>query len=111
MNRVTYLLMVGSLAVALAMPVAYAEDKPNGQCHVREKQKEKKKKTGECTVNQTNGSIWIVLKNGESITLKPGKKKEHFKDQNGKGVKRSYEAGIAVYKWEKKTIRVNLDAA
>lgn len=111
MNRIVYLLAVGALSIALALPIVHAEDGPNAQCHVREKKEVKNKKTGPCTVTEQNGSIWIVLKNGESITLKPGKKKEHFRDQRDKVAKRSYEAGVAVYKWEKKTIKVNLDAS
>ena len=109
MQRALNFLMVSVLSIALAMPIAYADDGPNAQCHVREKKKEKKKKTGPCTVTEANGQIWIVLANGESITLKPGKKKEHFRDQRDKVAKRSYEAGVAVYKWEKKTIRINPD--
>ncbi|MGI9201761.1 MAG: hypothetical protein ACR2QL_11920 [Woeseiaceae bacterium] len=111
MKYVVNFLMMSVVSFAIGLPIAYADDGPNAQCHVREKQEEKKKKTGSCTVTESNGQIWIVLKNGESITLKPGKKKEHFRDQRDKVAKRSYEAGVAVYKWEKKTIKVNLDAS
>jgi len=111
MKRVLNFLMVGALSAALLLPAAYAEEGPNAQCHVREKGKDKKKKSGECTVTEAGGNIWILLKNGESITLKPGKKAEHFRDQGDKVARRSYEAGVAVYKWEKKTIRVNTDSS
>jgi hypothetical protein len=103
--------MIGAFSVALLLPAAQAEEGPNAQCHVREKGKDKKKKSGECTVTEAGGNIWILLKNGESITLKPGKKAEHFRDQRNKVAKRSYEAGVAVYKWEKKTIKVNTGAS
>lgn len=111
MKRVLNFLMIGAVSVALLLPVAHAEEGPNAQCHVKEKGKDKKKKSGECTVTEADGNIWILLKNGESITLKPGKKAEHFRDQRNKVAKRRYEAGVAVYKWEKKTIRVNKDAS
>jgi hypothetical protein len=107
MKRVLNFLIVSAFSSALLLPIASADEGPNAQCHVREKGKDKKKKSGECTVTETDGNIWILLKNGESITLKPGKKKEHFRDQRDKVAKRSYEAGVAVYKWEKKTIKVN----
>lgn len=111
MKHVLNFLIVCAFAVAVLLPVAYAEEGPNAQCHVKEKGKDKKKKSGECTVTEAGGNVWILLKNGESITLKPGKKAEHFRDQRNKVAKRKYEAGVAVYKWEKKTIRVNIDAA
>ena len=109
MKRILTALTVSAFAMVVSMPIAFADD-TNAEYHVREKKEVKKKKTGRCTVTETNGSIWIVLANGESITLKPGKKKEHFRDQRDKVAKRSYEAGVAVYKWEKKTIKVNPDA-
>ena len=105
------LLLICVLAATLLVPVAMAKDEANAQCHVREKGEVKKKKTGPCTITEKQGVMWILLANGDSFTLKPGKKKEHFRDQRDKVVKRHYEAGNPVYKWEKRTITVNPDGA
>jgi hypothetical protein len=111
MKRTLNLLLACAFSVALLLPAVYAEDGTNAQCHVREKGEHKKKKSGACTITEKQGVLWILLANGESFTLKPGKKKEHFRDQRDKVVKRHYEAGNPVYKWEKRTITVNPDNA
>ena len=102
-------LLVCVFASVLLLPIAYANDGPNADCHVRENGENKKKKSGPCTVTETQGNIWILLANGDSFTLKPRNKdkKEGYKDQKDRVVKVKYEAGVPVYSWEHRHITVN----
>ena len=108
MKRSFNMLLTCVLATAFVMPIAAsAEDGPNADCHVRENGENKKKKSGPCTVTETQGNIWILLANGDSWTLKPRDKEDRYKDQKGKNVKLKYEAGVPVYSWEHRHITVN----
>jgi hypothetical protein len=92
------------------LPAAHAEE-ANADCHVRENGENKKKKSGPCTVTEAQDNVWILLNSGESFTLKPRKdKKNQYKDQDGKEVKRTMEAGVPVYNWSHRHITVNMRA-
>jgi hypothetical protein len=108
MNRSLKILVAGFFASVFLLPIAYAEDGPNADCHVRENGENKKKKSGPCTVTKTQGNIWILLANGDSWTLKPRDKQDRYKDQQGKNVKVKIEAGVPVYSWEHRHITVNM---
>jgi len=109
MKIASSLFVVASLAASLSLPTAaLASDGPNADCNVRENGDNKKKKSGPCTVTKTQGNIWILLNNGDSFTLKPRDKKDHYKDQKGRDVKVKYEAGNPVYTWEHRHITVNM---
>lgn len=108
MRIASNLFVIATAAACLAAPLAaWANDGPNADCHVRENGENKKKKSGPCTVTETQGNIWILLKNGDSFTLKPREKKDRYKDQKGRDVKVKMEAGVPVYSWEHRHITVN----
>ena len=46
-------LLVCVFASVLLLPIAHANDGPNADCHVRENGENKKKKSGPCTVTET----------------------------------------------------------
>ena len=102
------LLILCAFLTFFLLPVANADDGPNADCHVREKGETKKKKSGPCTVTETQGNVWILLANGDSWTLKPRDKKDRYKDHRGENVKVKYEAGVPVYSWEHRHITVNM---
>ena len=97
---------VSCSAVIAAAPAR--ADGVNADCNVRENGDNKKKKSGPCTVTESNGHIWILLANGDSFTLKPREKKDRFRDQDGKDVSRTIEAGLPVYSWGHRHITVNM---
>ena len=108
MKSILSFLLMSVFAAPILLPVANADDGPNADCHVREKGENKKKKSGPCTVTETQGNIWILLANGDSWTLKPRDKKDRYKDHRGENVKVKYEAGVPVYSWEHRHITVNM---
>jgi len=108
MNLALVVPVICVLGSAFLVPAPASADGVNADCHVRENGENKKKKSGPCTVTETNGHIWILLANGDSFTLKPREKKDRFKDQNGRDVSRSIEASLPVYNWEHRHITVNM---
>jgi len=61
MQRALNFLMVSAFSLVLATPIAYADDGPNAQCHVREKKKEKKKKQLKIIKNLLNLMLRIQM--------------------------------------------------
>ena len=68
---------------------------------VRRKGDVDKAASGPCTFSQRQGNVDITLKNGGSYNLSPGKRPNHFEDQNGHGVERTAAGGDShTYKWD-----------
>jgi len=84
---------------AMAMP-AYA-DSAEATCQVRMDGENKKGQSGPCTFSQRQGYVDIDLRNGDTYSLSPGNKANHFKDQKGRKVVRTQAGGnTQEYKWE-----------
>jgi hypothetical protein len=100
-----------ALATSGIMSPAYA-DSASATCEVRKDGETKQGKSGPCTFSQRQGYIDLDLRNGETFSLSPGDKPDHFKDQKGNKVVRTQEGGGShVYKWEGGTkIRVTFGA-
>ncbi len=64
--------------------------------------------SGLCMITEKNGNVDIELRNGKVINLKPGKKKNRFKDHKKQGVERSnLSMGKGQkYNWDHKKIIV-----
>jgi hypothetical protein len=79
---------------------AYA-DSADAMCEVRKDGETKQGKSGPCTFSQRQGYIDLDLRNGETFSLSPGNKPDHFKDQKGNKVVRTQAGGgTHVYKWD-----------
>lgn len=76
-------------------------DSTYATCEVRKDGDKQKGKSGPCEFSQRQGYIDIDLKNGDTISLSPGGKANHYRDQNGNKVVRtsSGTAGMSL-KWE-----------
>jgi len=79
---------------------AYA-DSADAMCEVRKDGETKQGKSGPCTFSQRQGYIDLDLRNGETYSLSPGNKPDHFKDQKGNKVVRTQAGGnTQEFKWE-----------
>jgi len=79
---------------------AYA-DSADAMCEVRKDGETKQGKSGPCTFSQRQGYIDLDLRNGDTYSLSPGNKPDHFKDQKGNKVVRTQAGGgTHVYKWD-----------
>ena len=78
-------------------------------CEVTRNGGYKKKESGLCTLVENGSSVTIKLRTGKAIELKPGNKKEHFKDKKGQMVVRSgvNKGKGQKYKWDNKKIVVS----
>ena len=96
-------LLLSTLVAAagfLACPVALA-DSSDAMCQVRKDGDTKQGMSGPCSFSQRQGYIDIDLRNGETISLRPGDKPNHFKDGRGAKVVRTQAGGNSQeYKWE-----------
>ena len=85
-------------------------DTTKANCELRKQGELKKNASGRCTFSQRQGYVDIELHNGDSYSLKPANKANHFKDQKGRKVVRHTEGGNAqTYKWEHKKIIVTFN--
>ena len=76
-------------------------DSAEAMCEVRKDGDTKKGASGPCTFSQRQGYVDLDLRNGDTYSLKPGDKPDHFKDQKGIKVKRtSATATSQEFKWE-----------
>jgi len=92
-------LMALALALGVCVPRASAEG-TNATCEVEKNGEKNKKASGPCTVSEAGGEVKISLQSGNSFTLKPAKKENHFKDQKGNRVGRTTSGDQRVYKWD-----------
>ena len=57
--------------------------------------------SGPCTFSQRQGYIDLDLRNGDSYSLSPGNKADHYKDQKGNKVVRTQSSGSSEeFNWE-----------
>jgi hypothetical protein len=75
-------------------------DSSEAMCEVRKEGDKNKGASGPCTFSQRQGYIDLDLRNGNKVSLAPGSKANHYKDQNGSSVARSMNGSVQVYKWE-----------
>jgi len=111
--KATKVLTVASLTMALAARVAVATaDSAAATCEVRKDGDTKQGASGPCTFSQRQGYIDITLRNGDTVSLSPTGKANHFRDQKGNKVVRT-EAGGGKheYKWEGRKIIVTFGGA
>lgn len=84
---------------ATAFPVQ--ADSVEADCVMHKKGEKAKKGTGPCTISTRDGLIDIELKNGRTFNLKPTKKDNVYKDQEGKKVVRTEESTRSTkFKWD-----------
>ena len=81
-----------ALATASWAPAAHA-DTADADCQVRRKGDQVKDASGPCTFSQRQGYVDLDLRNGDTYSLSPGGKPDHYKDQKGNKVIRSIGAG------------------
>ncbi len=97
-------LVAGGIAVVSA-------DTNYSTCEVRKDGDTKQKASGPCTFSQRQGYVDIDLRNGDTYSLRPTDKPNHFKDQKGNKVVRTVSGGGShEYKWEHKRIIVTFGA-
>lgn len=86
---------------ALAWTQIASADSAAATCEVRKDGDKQKGKSGPCTFGQRQGHIDIDLKNGNTISLSPGGKANHYRDQKGNKVVRTRStANSQEFRWE-----------
>jgi len=75
-------------------------DSSDANCEVRKDSDKNKGASGPCTFSQRQGYVDLDLRNGNTFSLSPGDKANHYKDQHGNKVVRSMNGNEQVYKWE-----------
>ena len=105
--RLTAWLLAFSLPGLMALPAG--ADSTQANCEFRKDGDVKKDASGPCTFSQRQGYVDITLKNGKSFNLSPGKKPNHFKDQEDHKVVRTSEGSSQKYKWDQKAIIVTFN--
>lgn len=86
---------------AAGWTAAALADSSDARCEVRKDGDTKNAQTGPCTFSQRQGYVDIDLRNGDTVSLTPGKKAGVYRDQKGNKVVRSKGNGNSeVFKWE-----------
>jgi len=100
--KTSKLLSVALLAGSLgAVSAAAFADSSEAMCEVRKEGDTKKGASGPCTFSQRQGYVDLDLRNGDTYSLAPGNKPDHFKDQKGNKVVRTQtSANVQEFKWE-----------
>ena len=102
--KIFSILSVACVALAAAAPFASASaDSTEAMCEVRKDGKLRQGATGPCTFSQRQGYVELGLRNGDRISLAPGKNAGHYKDPNGRKVVRTSSGSSEVFKWEGST--------
>ncbi|HSQ68749.1 MAG TPA: hypothetical protein VLM41_01585 [Steroidobacteraceae bacterium] len=96
---------IPAATIVLAAFAAWAQptlaDSAEATCEVSKDGDKWKGATGPCTFSQRQGYIDLDLRNGDSYSLAPSDKANHYKDQRGNKVVRSQNSnGSEVFKWE-----------
>lgn len=82
-------------------------DSIQADCVMVKKGEKAKQGTGPCKIYTRDGLIDIELKNGRTFNLKPTKKENVYKDQEGKKVVRTEESTRSTkFKWDHAGITV-----
>jgi hypothetical protein len=104
----TSALLFGALAAAQVAKADTAE----ANCEVRKDGEKQGGKSGPCTFGQRQGNIDIDLRNGDTYSLRPGDKANHYHDQKGNKVVRTSSTGNSQeFRWENGkyvTVRFNV---
>lgn len=99
-----------TLALVLVAPAGFA-DTAEADCVLRKDGEKKEGASGPCSFSQRQGHVDIDLRNGLNFSLSPTDEPHHFRDQDGKKVKRTVAGdGSHEYKWEGKKIIVRFRA-
>jgi hypothetical protein len=86
---------------ALAMTRIAVADSSEANCEVSKDGERKNGKSGPCTFGQRQGYIDLDLRNGDTYSLSPGNKANHYRDQKGnKVVRTSSTANSQEFRWE-----------
>lgn len=101
---------IAALGMGLWGQVALA-DTAEAMCEVHKHGDVKQGATGPCDFSQRQGYVSINLRNGDRWELAPGERPDHFKDQNGNGVKRTAKGNSHEYKWEHQAIFVTFESS
>ena len=96
------LVSVGLVVLAMgAFTSPVHADSAEAMCEVRKDGETKHGRSGPCTFSQRQGYIDLDLRNGDTFSLAPGNKPNHFKDQKGRKVVRTQAGGnTQEFKWE-----------
>ena len=98
-HRIVSIACVAALAVTT--PFAYAvADSAEAMCEVRKDGNTKQGASGPCSFSQRQGFVNLDLRNGDTYSLSPGNKPEHYKDQKGNKVVRTSAGNSEQFKWE-----------
>lgn len=82
-------------------------DTTKANCEVHKHGEVKQKASGRCTFSQRQGYVDIELHNGDTYSLSPSDKANHFKDKKGNKVVRHGSGGNShTYTWDHKKIIV-----
>jgi len=106
MNRIATASLVVLVASVAALAQTARADTTDAMCEVRKDGDKKKNASGPCTFSQRQGYVDIDLRNGDTFSLRPGDKANHFKDQKGNKVVRTVSGNTQEYKWDGKKITV-----
>jgi hypothetical protein len=101
------------LFVALAGSRIAVADTATANCEIRKDGEKQGGKSGPCTFGQRQGYIDIDLRNGDTYSLSPGNKANHYRDQKGnKVVRTSSTANSQEFRWENgKNVTVHFNAS
>ncbi len=97
--RITLASCLLGLGLTAVFSPAHA-DSSGANCEVRKDGDKNKGASGPCTFSQRQGYVDLDLRNGNTFSLSPGAKANHYKDQHGNKVVRSMNGNEQVYKWE-----------
>jgi hypothetical protein len=106
--KIVRVLSLGAALVCSGFSYGVLAESTTANCEVTRDGEFKKKESGLCTLVENGGSVTIELRTGKGVELKPGNKKEHFKDNKGQMVVRSgvNKGKGHKYKWDHKKIVV-----
>ena len=91
--------VVGFASLSWVRPVH--ADSTSATCEVRREGEKNTESSGPCTFSQRQGYIDLDLKNGNTFSLSPTGKPDHFKDQKGQAVVRTQAGGDRQdFKWD-----------
>jgi len=98
---------------ALAAAQVAKADTAEANCEVRKDGEKQGGKSGPCTFGQRQGYVDIDLRNGDTYSLSPGSKANHYHDQKGnKVVRTSSTANSQEFRWENgKYVTVRFNAS
>ena len=98
---------------ALAWTQIASADSAAATCEVRKDGEKQGGKSGPCTFGQRQGNIDIDLRNGNTYSLRPGDKANHYRDQKGNKVVRTSSTGNSQeFRWENgKYVTVRFNAS